>query len=293
MGPISETAPLSELTFVGFDTETTGLSPLTSRLVELSGVKFGHDGTVLSTFSTLIDPESEIPPDATRIHGITQDMVDGKPTYAEAVPDFFRWAGGTDVVLAAHNAQFDIGFLETAMARLGLDAPTHPVLDTLNLSRRLLPKAPNHQLQTLSEHLGLESGGFHRALADSYHVRDLLVRLLSFIPEVETWGALTSMFQTYKFTNLSHDVVQAYGRRSTQVERIRDAISTGTVISMVYQGSETSSRLVTPRSVHKWKGTVYLTAYCHASSTERTFRLDKIESFEPADRLSDEEVKQF
>src|SRR5438552_1923649 len=110
MGSVSETAPLADLTFVAFDTETTGLSPLASRLVELSGVKFAFDGTVVSTFSTLIDPQSDIPPEATRVHGITDDMVVGQPTCAEAVPQFFAWANGPDVVLAAHNAQFDISF---------------------------------------------------------------------------------------------------------------------------------------------------------------------------------------
>ncbi len=280
MGSVLETAPLEDIHFVAFDTETTGLSPLLNRLVELSGVKFNISGEVVSTFSTLIDPEDDIPPDATAIHGITLEMVTGKPTYSKAVPEFFEWAGSGNVVLVAHNAQFDVGFLEVTLSKLAIMPPEHPIVDTLSLSRRLVPQARNHQLRTLAEHLELESGGYHRALADSYHVKDLLLRLLALMPQATRWSDLSAICQVLRFNDLSAKTLERQAL-SAQMHQINEAISAGSVVSIVYKGSQTGTRLVTPRSVHKWKGNVYLTAYCHSSDAERTFRLDKIECVEP------------
>jgi DNA polymerase III epsilon subunit family exonuclease len=274
---------LKNLVFVGFDTETTGLSPLASHLVELSGVKFQGNGSVISTFSQLIDPESQIPAEATAVHGITSKMVKGQPTYREAVPAFLEWLGN-DVVLVAHNASFDLGFLEVAMARLRLPSPTHPVIDTLHLCRRLLPGAPNHQLKTLTEHLGLNAGGYHRALADSYHVKDLLVRVLPLIPERQTWKEFSQTGSVLEFTDLCIEQFDRTDVMPAGFESLKEAIHAKSTLRLVYNNGQTSNRTVTPHSVHNWKGHMYLAAFCHTSQAERTFRLDKIVSFGLQDR---------
>jgi DNA polymerase III epsilon subunit family exonuclease len=281
MESIAASAPLSQLCFVAFDTETTGLSPVAAKLIELCGVKFSLKDGVIDTFATLIDPQDDIPPEATAVHGITDDMVDGQPSCREAVTGFFEWLGTDSTVLAAHNAPFDIGFLDTAISRLRLPVPSIPVLDTLNLSRRLLPEAPNHRLQTLAEFLQLESGGYHRALADSHHVRNLLVKLLSLVPEVTCWSDLTGYCNPFKFSDLGAPILDRLHTMPAGFDYIATAITNGEKVSLVYRGSR-SYRLVTPRSVHSWKGNVYLTAYCHLSDAERTFRLDKIDRFQPA-----------
>src|SRR5208283_2094787 len=101
---------LGDIEFVSFDIETTGLSPFGAKVVELSGVKFRLRDGNFSEFSTLIDPECPIPVQVTAIHGITNKMVTGKPTIAEVIPKFFHWVGSANVVMAAHNASFDVSF---------------------------------------------------------------------------------------------------------------------------------------------------------------------------------------
>src|SRR5262249_4594887 len=145
---------LHDLQYVSFDVETTGLSPVVARLVEVSGVKFKLSGEIVSTFSSLIDPETPIPPEVSLIHGITDDMVADAPKSAEVIPAFVNWLNEANTVLVAHNAPFDVEFLQVAASRLRLDKPSHCVVDTLPLTRRLLPDAPNHQLKTLVEYLG-------------------------------------------------------------------------------------------------------------------------------------------
>ncbi len=191
---MNSSLPLNQLVFVSFDTETTGLSPGKSRIVELSGVKFKSSGAVLSTFTRLINPEMEIPPEATALHGITSDMLFGQPRDLDVIPEFLEWAT-EDAVLVAHNASFDVSFLQEVFLRLNNNIPallvsSMPVLDTLSLARELIPKSPNHQLGTLVKFMSLPPGTYHRALADSYHVKNLLCKLLSLFPQIATLAQL-------------------------------------------------------------------------------------------------------
>jgi DNA polymerase III epsilon subunit family exonuclease len=280
MGHPSPKTALTSLEFVAFDTETTGLSPVAARLVELSGVKFRLDGSEVSTFSQLIDPESNIPADATAIHGITDQMVDGQPVVKVVIPQFLDWIGGCEVVLLAHNAPFDLGFLEIALARLKLCIPENPILDTLVLARALVPEAPNYQLRTLVEYLELESGGYHRALADSNHARHLLVKLMSMHPDIVTWGHLQEVADMLSFTDVVEEGFEQLKSMPIGFEWIRDAIDDQTPIRILYRNGRISARTVTPQSVHCWRGNVYLNAFCHMFHAERTFRLDRIIEFE-------------
>jgi len=279
MGRPSPDSALTSLDFVAFDTETTGLSPVAARLVELSGVKFRLDGAIVSNFSQLIDPETRIPADTTAIHGITDEMVRGQPAVREVIPQFLDWIG-SDAVLLAHNAPFDLGFLEIALARLKLGVPENPILDTLVLARALLPDAPNYQLRTLVEYLELETGGYHRALADSNHARHLLVKLMSMHPQIDTWGHLQEVAAMLSFTDVTEEGFEQLRSMPIGFEWIRDAIDGQTPIRFLYRNERISARTVTPQSVHAWRGNVYLNAFCHMFHAERTFRLDRILEFE-------------
>ncbi len=280
--PLPE-APLKDLLFVGFDTETTGLSPLACKLVELSAVKFRADGSVTATFSQLINPEASIPAEVTAIHGITDSMVAGQPTYRQVVPEFASWLESENTVLIAHNASFDLGFLEVAFARLRLPVPDYPVLDTLGLCRRFVRDVPNHQLKTLSEHLGLGSGGYHRALADSFHVKELLIHLLSIIAQCNTWEQLANVSGVLQFNNLWTPTFTGTEKVPDGFELVNDAIATNRPLKLVYRNEHILKRIVTPRSVHTWRGNLYLSAFCHTAQSERTYRLDKIISLRMAE----------
>src|SRR4029434_2194538 len=254
MGHPSPETALTSLDFVAFDTETTGLSPVAARLVELSGVKFRLGGAIASTFSQLIDPQTSIPSDAKAIRGITDEMVYGQPAVKEVIPQFFDWIGGCEVVLLAHNAPFDLGFLEIALARLNLCIPENPILDTLVLARALLPSAPNYQLRTLVEYLELESGGYHRALADSNHARHLLVKLMSMHPGIVTWGHLQEVAEMLSFTDVVEEGFEQLRSMPSGFEWIRDAIDGQTPIRFLYRNGRISARTVTPQSVYSWRG---------------------------------------
>lgn len=269
---------LRDIVFVAFDTETTGLSPVASKLVELSGVKFRTDGSVVSTFAQLINPECLIPAEVTSVHGITDSMVNGQPTYREVIPDFLRWLGEDEVVLAAHNASFDLGFLDISMARLRIPAPDYDVIDTLTLTRRLVPTAPSHQLRILTEFFGLESGSYHRALADSYHVKDLLISMFPLVPECRTWGDFAGLCGVLSFSDLCEEGFAQIETMPEGFAPIKDAILSNVPLQLIYNNTHMFKRTVTPLAVHTWKGRLYLSAFCHAAQAERTFRLDKIVS---------------
>ena len=270
---------LFDIEFVAFDTETTGLSPIVARLVELSGVKFKLGGAECHTFSSLINPECSIPPEVTNVHGITDEMVADAPVAAEVIPQFIEWIGSHETVLVAHNAPFDVSFLQTAMLKLGLEMPANIVVDTLPLARRLLKDAPNHRLQTLVEYLQLEADGYHRALADSHHVKNILGKVACEEFNLTSWDAMKALGCTFAF-NRDSESQNGWFEPDPEVIRqaqlIRDAIAAGVAISFVYQGARRQKRKVTPTAVLQNKGNFYLTGNCHRVREERTFRVDKM-----------------
>jgi DNA polymerase III epsilon subunit family exonuclease len=273
---------LSDCLFVAFDTETTGLNPLASRLVELSGVKFRGTGELVDTFSSLINPQMRIPARVTAVHGITDEMVAGAPTFEEVVPRFFQWLNARGPagikqrpLLLAHNAAFDIGFLDIAIAKLGLPTPDNQIIDTLTLSRKVLKDPPNHQLKTLTEHLGVETTAYHRALDDSHHVRQVFLKLASKVENC-TLDTLLSMAGKLRFS-----AGAAAEDRRALLERpvfqcIQEALDNNLSVLIQYSSARYPTRMVTPKTVLFSRGNYYLLAFCQMAEGERTFRLDKI-----------------
>ncbi len=169
--------PLSEVTFVVVDLETTGGSPATSAITEFGAVKV-RGGEVLGEFQTLVDPGGPVPAAIQVLTGITTSMVIGAPTIGEVLPSFLEFARGS--VLVAHNAPFDIGFLKAAAAQTGHAWPGNPVVDTVRLARRVVTRdeAPNHRLSTLAGLFHATTTPEHRALADARATVDVLHALL-------------------------------------------------------------------------------------------------------------------
>ncbi|MGQ0623945.1 MAG: DEDD exonuclease domain-containing protein [Sporichthyaceae bacterium] len=157
--------PLSEVTFVVVDLETTGGSGSDS-ITEIGAVKV-RGGTVLGEFNTLIDPGTAIPAFIQVLTGITDAMVAGAPTIQAALPAFLEFAAGS--VLVAHNAGFDVTFLKNACAATGHPWPPFAVLDTVRIARAALTRdeAPNVKLGTLARIFGSPTTPNHRALADA------------------------------------------------------------------------------------------------------------------------------
>ena len=152
--------------YTALDTETTGLSRYTDKVIEIGAVKFSKNG-VIAEYNTLIYPEKSVPAQVVRIHGISDEMLVGKPIFSEIAPDFLDFIAGTRLV--AHNAQFDIGFINMELTSAGLKELKNarfPV-DTVFLSRKLFPELEKHSLQFLVKSLNIPSGTAHRATDDA------------------------------------------------------------------------------------------------------------------------------
>jgi DNA polymerase-3 subunit alpha (Gram-positive type) len=158
---------INNVTFVVFDTETTGLNPKKDRLVELGAVKF-KNGKVIAEKSWLINPQRSIPFWATEVHGITMEMVKDQPTFKEVYPEFEQFIQGA--VLFAHNARFDISFMREELLRNNLTLPPNLTIDSLQLFRKWYPEMKSHRLSEVAERAQVTGGQYHRAEADSLYV---------------------------------------------------------------------------------------------------------------------------
>ena len=106
--------PLSEVEFVAFDLETTGLFPVVNRIVEFGAVWVRLDGRELGTWEQLVDPKCSIPPGVTDIHGITDAMVRGQPTLAQTLPGFLKFLGSTEAMLQSNGRQYLLAYCHAA-----------------------------------------------------------------------------------------------------------------------------------------------------------------------------------
>lgn len=181
------------------DTETTGFRfDKGARIIEIAVVKMSIDGTILGTFSTLINPGNEVDLGAIEIHKITRSMISDAPTFAEITGDFISIVGNT--LLVAHNAQFDTQFLVGEFELAGFDWPNQHVLDTLRAARVLIPGLPSYKLARLASHLDIcFEGNPHAALADALVTAKLHSALLKRTdnlkwpdPEQITWPAVST-----------------------------------------------------------------------------------------------------
>ncbi len=158
---------ISEVTFIAFDVETTGLSPKKERVVELGAVKW-RNGKIVDTRNWLINPGKKIPYYATKVHHITDDMVENEPVFGEVLPEFNEFIEGA--ILLAHNARFDVNFVCEEIARFQGDVPENRVLDSLKIFRAWYPELKSHSLGKVAGHVGISKGDFHRAEEDSAYL---------------------------------------------------------------------------------------------------------------------------
>jgi len=161
--------------FIAFDLETTGIIPGVDKIVEIGAVLFVN-GQVDAVFSTLIDPLRPIPPGASRVNGISDDMVRGKPTIDKILEPLSEFCG-TDIMVA-HNAPFDSQFLIADYKKIELSTPGGIILDTLPISRKVFPGLANYKLGTLVQHLKIPTGQFHRAEEDATYCGRLFIELV-------------------------------------------------------------------------------------------------------------------
>lgn len=288
---------INELVFVALDTEATGRHPMVSSLLEVAAIKFRSNGEIIDVRSQLLNPGSPIPAEVSEVHGITDDMVASEPSAAEVLPAFVEWMTGygrdstTECphILLAHNAPFDINFLQVALTKLGKSLPTNPVLDTLKLAPHYIRETKNHRLKTLIENLPAGADAqFHRAEADARHVISVFLEIIKRAGENCSLADLVKAGGVNFFSKPYELVEDLNSARDERVHRIGEAIHNGRDLHIHYRGHGPKFRQITPLSVLYFGKRFFLRAYCHATKNERTFRINRISNIDMAERKNAE-----
>jgi DNA polymerase-3 subunit epsilon len=173
---------LVTLTYTVFDTETTGLEPSNGdEIIQVGAVRIVN-GRLLrqEIFDQLVDPRIPVRPEGIPIHGITDDMLRGQPTIDVVLPVFHEFCA--DTVLVAHNAAFDMRFLQLKEQSTGVRFQ-QPVLDTLLLSAVIHPNQESHRLESIAERLGINVIGRHTALGDAFVTGEVFVKIIGLLAD--------------------------------------------------------------------------------------------------------------
>jgi DNA polymerase III epsilon subunit family exonuclease len=270
---------LSDVDFVAFDTEATGYSNFSDRLIEVAGVRFGRRGgawTTLGEFAELIRPDRPIPEETIAIHGITDDLVAGADTVAPVLDRFFAFA--RDAVLVVHYAPSDMGLMAFAYARAGRDVPAAYALDTFPLARKLFPGIVRYSLEDIALALSLPAPS-HRAMPDAVATRALFEAgaMKLGVPEETPLGAVLEHtgppLTLEEFSHISLLLPELLAPVAEAMAQARD-------LNIAYRGGTKKGvpRRVTPSHYFARQGHVFLEGFCHLSKEMKSFRVDRIES---------------
>lgn len=161
--------------FCALDTETTGLKPAEERIIEIGAVKFDKNGE-LGRFSTLVNPRILIPHFCQELTGITNKMVFGQKEFKEIADDLLSFLD--ESIIIAHNAQFDLRFVNAELERINHDSLLNKAIDTLRFSRWAYPDNEHWTLQFLAEQLKIEVKAAHRAEDDARVCMELFLRCI-------------------------------------------------------------------------------------------------------------------
>ena len=189
-----------EGTYVVFDIETTGFSAVTDRIIEIGAVKV-EDGKITDKFSTFVNPKRPIPFRITELTSITDEMVIDSPDIETILPQFIEFIG--DAVLVAHNASFDVGFIEQNCKRQKIEAD-FTYVDTVALARVLLPALNRFKLDTVAKALNISLENHHRAVDDAGCTAEIFVKFVQMLKERE----LTTLAKVNEFGDLNPDSIK-------------------------------------------------------------------------------------
>ena len=187
-------------TYVVFDIETTGFSAIADKIIEIGAVKV-QNGQITDKFSTFVNPKRPIPFKITQLTSITDEMVMGYPGIEEILPQFLEFVG--DAVLVAHNAGFDVGFIEQNCRYQEIEARFTSV-DTVALARVLLPTLSKYKLDVVAKALNVSLENHHRAVDDAGCTAEIFVKFIEMLKDRD----ITTLKGVNQFGNLGPDAIR-------------------------------------------------------------------------------------
>ncbi|MCA9771482.1 MAG: 3'-5' exoribonuclease [Myxococcales bacterium] len=264
-------------TWIVLDLETTGLNPGPDRIIEIAAVRFSG-GRELEHFTTLVDPGMMLASIITQVTGLTDEDLKGKPAIEQVLPEFLAFAKRDPLI--AHNAGFDLGFIQYEIIRQGLRASMNRIVDTLEIARSVLPQLPNHKLQTLLAHYGIDPGRAHRALDDARATWELFERMRKDAGDLTTWAVFDRrQAATQAPHSLRPGADATTGTLASLARTIQAAIDRGSRLRVHYDdsGPDEGEQLLAPLGIFSLYGTPRLIARTAEGNEERQLRLDRIE----------------
>lgn len=260
---------------IAIDLETTGLSPLVDRIIEIAAFKVTKDGD--SIYSTLIDPEIPIPPHTTDIHNITNEMVIGAPKLIDVLSELKEFLGEQPIV--AHNAKFDLGFIVMGLQREKMKLSSALIYCSCKMARVTHKEVQNHKLGTLVQELNIPLVNHHRALDDAYASLKIFIHGLERLrpnktPEQQRADLLSHglLFSLDQFDELKAEELPPH------LEELNKLVKESAVIEIQYSGGNHKHqfRPVKLTSLLNTPDGNILYARCLWSDMYKSFKLNKI-----------------
>ncbi|MFZ8932902.1 MAG: exonuclease domain-containing protein [Bacteriovoracaceae bacterium] len=261
---------------VAFDLETTGLSPLLDKIIEISAIKIGPQ---IETFHTLIDPKTPIPELTSKIHGLYDKDVKGAPELNEGLQGFFNFVG--KIPLLAHNAQFDAGFLINSLELIEMPFPPNKIYCSVKFARKVFPKKESYSLGELSQNLGITLSSHHHAMDDAYACLKIFLKGL-FEPKMSK-----SILKDFFLFSLKDFKSVDPNLESQTGQEIIQAIKEQRHIEIMYRGGSYKGKFrpIRPLSILPLPQGPAVYAHCMLTDLYKFFYLSKITETRNSDEL--------
>lgn len=266
--------PLCDIPHAFLDVETTGASAeFGHRVIELGIVRYER-GAKVAEYQQLIDPQRRVSAGVTALTGISQQMVDGQPTFMDQFPRAMELLKGATVL--GHNVRFDLSFLRKEFRRCGQEIAAAldnaPVLDTVRIARRRFGRGGNG-LQALAPRLGIFPTVAHRALADAVTTALVYERLME-----PVGGWRTCLCDAIREQGGPMGLLPVNPRESLLPLELEEALEQRKPVMMEYLDARQSRtrRVIQPLHVRRSNGELMLVAHCHLRGEQRTFKLERI-----------------
>lgn len=264
--------PWQELSFVAFDTETSGAYPLGNEIIEIGLVRW-ENGQESESFDQLIRPSKPIGEEVIKIHGITNEMVADAPGMEKVIRTVADFIG--DSILIAHHAPFDLGFLVWQLEKYGIALPKTPPLCSSLISRKIIKGSDNHKLQTLVKHLKIEAGPAHRAESDARACLQVALHCFKMLGENATLREILRVqekdlsWKRYSIADL---------RSNSDLRGLVDALENDKMVEFVYMSGSMKgkTRKAQPQGIVRNPDGDYLVAECSLDHQKKRFYLNSI-----------------